>query len=128
MKLDRLTGKTLWKSLEDGGGMGGSAFSSPILATILESPVLLVQTRENLAGLREVRRDTQNAVDFDIPILCYGLRTDFKSHLFEGSMRLMELAELCRVLLTVLHIRLCRDSRASRSARSQIPVCWSGSS
>lgn len=51
LKLDRLTGKTLWKSLEDGGGMGGSAFSSPILTTILGQPVLLVQTRENLAGL-----------------------------------------------------------------------------
>ena len=33
------------------------------------------------------------SLDFDIPILCYGLRTDFKSNLFEGSKRLMELAD-----------------------------------
>lgn len=33
------------------------------------------------------------SLDFDIPILCYGLRTDFKSNLFEGSRRLMELAD-----------------------------------
>jgi thymidine kinase len=33
------------------------------------------------------------ALDSDIPILCYGLRTDFKSKLFEGSLRLMELAD-----------------------------------
>ncbi|KPK33537.1 MAG: thymidine kinase [Chlamydiae bacterium SM23_39] len=29
----------------------------------------------------------------DIPVICYGLRTDFKSKLFEGSKRLMELAD-----------------------------------
>ncbi|MBI5346197.1 MAG: thymidine kinase [Chlamydiae bacterium] len=29
----------------------------------------------------------------DIPVICYGLRTDFKSRLFEGSRRLMELAD-----------------------------------
>lgn len=28
-----------------------------------------------------------------IPVICYGLRTDFRSHLFEGSSRLMELAD-----------------------------------
>ncbi|MBI5273183.1 MAG: thymidine kinase [Chlamydiia bacterium] len=30
---------------------------------------------------------------WNIPILCYGLRTDFKSRLFEGASRLMELAD-----------------------------------
>ena len=29
----------------------------------------------------------------DIPVICYGIRTDFKSELFEGSKRLMELAD-----------------------------------
>lgn len=34
------------------------------------------------------------AVDmFDINIMCYGLRTDFQSHLFPGSKRLFELAD-----------------------------------
>ncbi len=27
------------------------------------------------------------------PVICYGLRTDFRTHLFEGSKRLMELAD-----------------------------------
>ena len=31
--------------------------------------------------------------DYNIPVLCFGLRTDFTTHLFEGSMRLMELAD-----------------------------------
>ena len=29
----------------------------------------------------------------DIPVICYGLRTDFRSHLFEASKRLFELAD-----------------------------------
>ncbi len=29
----------------------------------------------------------------DIPVICYGLRTDFRGHLFEGSKRLMELCD-----------------------------------
>ncbi len=30
---------------------------------------------------------------YDIPVLCFGLRTDFLTHLFPGSRRLMEIAE-----------------------------------
>ena len=32
----------------------------------------------------------------DIQVLCYGLRTDFRSHLFEGSKRLFELASVIK--------------------------------
>ena len=31
--------------------------------------------------------------DFGCNVVCYGLRTDFKSHMFEGSKRLFELAD-----------------------------------
>lgn len=31
--------------------------------------------------------------DFGINVLCYGLRTDFRTHLFDGSRRLMEIAD-----------------------------------
>lgn len=50
-KLDKLTGKILWRALEDGGGMWGSAFSSPIIREVAGRRQLLVQTREKLAGL-----------------------------------------------------------------------------
>lgn len=33
------------------------------------------------------------AKDFDIPVLCYGLRTDFKTNFFPGSKRLFEIAD-----------------------------------
>jgi outer membrane protein assembly factor BamB len=51
VKLDKLTGKIVWRSLTDGGGMWGSAFSSPVLATLAGREQLVVQTREKLAGL-----------------------------------------------------------------------------
>ena len=41
-------------------------------------------------------------VDFHgIPVICYGLRTDFSSTLFPGSMRLMELADKIEEIPTV---------------------------
>lgn len=38
---------------------------------------------------------------FDIPVICYGLRTDFLNHLFPGSKRLMEIADVIEVVPTV---------------------------
>ena len=41
-------------------------------------------------------------VDFyNIPVLCYGLRTDFLNHLFPGSRRLMEIADVIEEVPTV---------------------------
>ena len=37
----------------------------------------------------------------DIPVLCYGLRTDFLTHFFPGSLRLMELADSITEIKTV---------------------------
>jgi outer membrane protein assembly factor BamB len=51
VKLDRTTGAEIWRSMNDGGGMNGSAFSSPTMATIAGKPQLLVQTRTTLAGV-----------------------------------------------------------------------------
>lgn len=51
VKLDKKTGKILWRTLKDDGGMFGSAFSSPIFATIAGKRQLIVQTRLKLAGV-----------------------------------------------------------------------------
>jgi thymidine kinase len=37
--------------------------------------------------LRDISRS------MDIPVICYGLRTDFRTHMFSGSQRLFELAD-----------------------------------
>ena len=39
--------------------------------------------------------------DYHIPVLCFGLRTDFLCHLFEGSRRLFEVADSVAEIKTV---------------------------
>ncbi len=39
----------------------------------------------------------------NIPVICYGLRTDFQSELFEGSARLLAIADEIRELKTICH-------------------------
>jgi len=43
-----------------------------------------------------------NIVDvFHISVICYGLRTDFTGHLFDGSKRLMEIADVIEEIPTI---------------------------
>ena len=39
--------------------------------------------------------------DFDIPAMCFGLRTDFQTKLFPGSLRLMEVADTIQEIKTI---------------------------
>ena len=39
--------------------------------------------------------------DYDIPVMCFGLRTDFLTHLFPGSLRLMEVADAIQEIKTI---------------------------
>lgn len=39
--------------------------------------------------------------EMDIPVLCFGLRTDFLTHLFEGSRRLFEVADSITEIKTI---------------------------
>ena len=46
--------------------------------------------------------DLRKIVDeYDIPVLCFGLRTDFLTHLFPGSRRLFEVAESISEIKTI---------------------------
>ena len=57
----------------------------------------------------EIQFATAEQIDFlacvvdklGVPVLCYGLRTDFQTNLFEGSRRLLELADEIREVKTV---------------------------
>lgn len=44
-------------------------------------------TKDQIDGLRTVTDE------FDVPVLCFGLRTDFLTRLFPGSQRLFEVAD-----------------------------------
>ena len=57
-------------------------------------------TTEHINQLKELARF--------VPVLCYGLLTDFKSKLFEGSKRLVELADSLQEIKSV-----CRCGRKS---------------
>ena len=66
-----------------------------VLATVRAILVDEVQffTRSQINALREL---TQVC-----PVICYGLRTDYKSNLFEGSKRLMEIADSIEEIKTI---------------------------
>ena len=61
---------------------------------------------------------------YDIPVLCFGLRTDFLTHLFEGSRRLFEVADSIAEIKTICEC----GSKATVNARldSNMNVVTSG--
>ena len=52
-------------------------------------------TPEQIDGLRYI------VDEFDVPVLCFGLRTDFLTHTFPGSHRLLELADSIAEIKTI---------------------------
>ena len=46
---------------------------------------------------------------YDVPVIAYGLRTDFKTNAFEGSMGLLELADALEEMPTI-----CRCGKKAR--------------
>ncbi|MDO5399518.1 MAG: thymidine kinase [Eubacteriales bacterium] len=52
--------------------------------------------------------------DFGIPVMCFGLRTDFQTHLFPGSLRLMEVAD------SILEIKTICDCGAKATVNARI--------
>ena len=52
-------------------------------------------TMAQIDQLREI------ANDYDIPVMCFGLRTDFLTKLFPGSQRLLEVADTIQEIKTI---------------------------
>ena len=87
--------------------------------------------------IEDFRRIT---VDPGVPVICYGLRTDFRTRLFPGAQRLMELADrIEEVKVTcqycakkaICNLRIV-DGRAATEGpqillgadEQYVPVCW----
>ena len=53
--------------------------------------------------LTEAQIDQLRAIvnEANIPVICFGLRTDFQTHLFPGSRRLMEIADTIQEIKTI---------------------------
>ena len=83
---------------------------------------VMLPTSDILARFAESRKDDCNVVivdecqfltqaqidqlrgivdEYGIPVLCFGLRTDFQTKLFPGSLRLMELADVIEEIKTM---------------------------
>lgn len=86
-----------------------------------------------------VERLREATLRFDVPVIAYGLRTDFQTRLFPGSQRLLELADAIEEIKTtcmfcnrkaVFNLRHGADGRAVRSGPQVLlgdttysPVC-----
>ena len=53
--------------------------------------------------LTEAQIDQLRAIvdDYNVPVMCFGLRTDFQTRLFPGSRRLMEVADTIQEIKTI---------------------------
>ena len=52
-------------------------------------------TADQIDQLREI------VDDYNLPVMCFGLRTDFQTKLFPGSLRLMEVADTIQEIKTI---------------------------
>jgi thymidine kinase len=57
---------------------------------------------------------------YDVPVLCFGLRTDFLTHLFPGSRRLFELADSITEIKTICSCGLKASVNARIDSSGQI--------
>lgn len=79
------------------------SFGSPQIVIVDEVQFC---TKKQIEQLKTLSED-------DVVVICYGLKTNFKSELFEGSKRLIELAESLQEIKTV-----CRcGAKATMNAR-----------
>ena len=88
----------------------------------LKAEATLITPAENLEKLYLEKKETANVIivdecqfltesqidqlrslvnDYNIPVMCFGLRTDFLTHFFPGARRLMELADSITEIKTV---------------------------
>ena len=61
----------------------------------------LEKNKHNGFGSRSFEAAKEFFDFYNIPVICYGLRTDFRNRLFPGSRRLMEIADVIEEVPTV---------------------------
>ncbi len=64
-----------------------------IFEKTLDLPQWILIDEAQFLSAGQVDQLARTVDDFGINVICYGLRTDFRSHLFEGSRRLFEIAD-----------------------------------
>ncbi|MBW7893485.1 MAG: thymidine kinase [Opitutaceae bacterium] len=111
-----------------------------VLAEHQRSPLACVLVDEaQFLTPAQVEQASDLVDELDLPVLCYGLRTDFQGNLFPGSARLLALADDLVELKTICHcgrkaimnLRMGPDGRALREGaqveiggnESYTPLC-----
>ena len=75
-----------------------------IVAAYDQKPVDCVMVDEaQFLSETQVWQLSKVADDLRIPVMCYGLRTDFQGNLFPGSARLLAIADVIREIRTICH-------------------------
>jgi thymidine kinase len=69
--------------------------SAPLACVMVDEAQFLTDTQVwQLAGIAD---------EMGIPVMCYGLRTDFQGNMFPGSARLLAIADVLREIRTICH-------------------------
>jgi thymidine kinase len=63
---------------------------------------ILVDEAQFLSAVH-IEQLRQITLEKNVPVICYGLRSDFRTHLFEGSKRLMEIADSIEEVKATCH-------------------------
>lgn len=78
--------------------------STNLYEEVKENPVDCVLVDEaQFLSKDQVQQLAKIADDLDVPVLCYGLRTDFQGELFDGSKYLLSWADKLVELKTICH-------------------------
>lgn len=77
--------------------------ATDLLAMDLEGICCILIDEAQFLAANIVEQLREITLSRNIPVICYGLRTDFRTHFFEGSRRLMELADSIEEVKTTCH-------------------------
>ncbi len=89
-------------------GLSAQAYVLPISEDVYESfqklketvDVIIVDECQFLSE-QQVDELSMLVIDYDIPVLCFGLRADFRTKMFPASKRLMEIADSITEIKTI---------------------------
>lgn len=111
------------------------AITIPTDISILDFDLLLIEVTRNCSAIiiDEAQFLTRHQVyvlsdivdSENIPVLCYGLKTDFRGNLFEGSKALLEIADNIEEIKTVCQFcskKAVMNLRVKQVGDKQIPV------
>lgn len=104
-QIDNRDGDNLIKSR---AGLSAPAYILPEFEDVYESylklsdpvDVIIVDEAQFLTE-EQVNQLSMVVIDYNMPVLCFGLRADFRTKMFPGSKRLMEIADSITEIKTI---------------------------